>query len=145
MSVRVQSSSTIFVVVVVLQLVTIISAETLNLCESNDPNGYCSGSNSIGLCNPNNFDKTKAVEFQAQLLDYVGNRYYYNSGRSSGCVQTPTTPPVYFYYCCSRFVTGCGACYAKAIKRLKDGCPGRAGGSVLFDKCSLRYELQSFC
>ncbi|CAN0864010.1 hypothetical protein LINGRAHAP2_LOCUS8824 [Linum grandiflorum] len=37
------------------------------------------------------------------------------------------------------------ACYDAAIKVLKKGCTGRAGGIVSFDWCCLRYEIYDIC
>ncbi|CAL1392254.1 unnamed protein product [Linum trigynum] len=115
------------------------------LCTSNDELGLCRGSDSNGLCSLEAFDVGNAAEFQAKVLDSLGAGNYFNNGNGVGCLKTDTVPPVYAYYCCSKDAAAdCSDCYANAVKLLKDGCSGRSGGNVLFDKCSMRYEISNF-
>ncbi|CAL1409257.1 unnamed protein product [Linum trigynum] len=111
----------------------------------------CAGGDSTGRCSPDPLPEPSAV-LQASIFgDFRLNQF--RDGSITGCYVRDfygvdgTKYHAYANFNCDGTPSDdCRDCYQKGFARLHDGCEGRAGGTVLLDKCCVRYETAyDFC
>ncbi|CAL1409016.1 unnamed protein product [Linum trigynum] len=114
---------------------------------------YCAGSDSTGVCNLSQLaglEGKAADDAQAYMMDRFGDEDF-ALGDKEGCFWRDFASggksfTAYSYFGCDDEAgTKCRDCFAAARDRLKEGCSGRAGGTVFRHDCCLRYEVENIC
>ncbi|CAL1409260.1 unnamed protein product [Linum trigynum] len=124
-------------------LLQVISSFDDPLCAGPDSrSGRCSGDplpDPSAVLQGSIFDDFRENQFQDGNVTGCYDRYFYDEDGAPF--------QVYANFNCDDAPSDeCRDCYKKGFARLKEGCVGRAGGTVLLEKCCVRYETAyDFC
>ncbi|CAL1409255.1 unnamed protein product [Linum trigynum] len=112
----------------------------------------CAGGDSTGRCS---LDPLPAPSADRQRLIFDDfSAVVFHAGNITGCYKRgflstdgSQVAAAAYFNCDGAPSYDCLDCFGRGFARLEQGCQGRAGGTVLLEKCCVRYETAyyDFC
>ncbi|CAL1409248.1 unnamed protein product [Linum trigynum] len=141
-------SSLFFVTMATLQLLLAICCPQASCFNQT----LCAGSDGNGRCSLDSYPVPTSVAQDSMFTDF-GDWDHFRAGDLPGCTAMRYVVGENEYWftvhasfsCDGAPSEDCRQCWTDGSQRLKEGCLNRAGGSVLMEKCCVRYELYDFC